>query len=129
MVQVRGWAVLAAAGVLLFGLDGTAAAQGRPGCGPGGGRGPMTNQMVGGMGQSQMSRSFQGGMQQMVGGPQMQQQMMVRQQLLALQLQQMQADAMGDDLMASLLAADLRRYQDRMRQIQKAQQQQLIGGR
>ena len=35
---------------------------------------------------------------------------------------------MGDDLMASLVASDVRRYQDRMRQIQKQQQQQQLNG-
>ena len=121
MSTTRGWAVLAGA-VLLFGLGGTAAAQGRPGCNGGGSRGmppQMSNQMGGGMGQSQMN----------CGGYQGQgsSQMLMQQQLFALQQQQLQANAMGDDLMASLVAADVRRYQDRMRQIQK--QQQLNGGR
>ena len=126
MSTTRGWAVLAGA-VLLFGLGGTAAAQGRPGCNGGGGSGSrggppqMSNQMGGGMGQSQMSRGgYQG---------QGNSQMLMQQQLFALQQQQLQANAMGDDLMASLVAADIRRYQDRMRQIQKQQQQQLNGGR
>jgi len=126
MSTTRGWAVLAAGAVLLFGLGGTAAAQGRPGCNGGGGSGSrgmppqMCNQMGGGgMGQSQMNRGgYQG-----QGNSQM-----LMQQLFALQQQQMQANAMGNNLMASLVAADIRRYQDRMRQIQK-QQQQLNGGR
>ena len=118
MVRTRNWIGLAALGMVLFGLESSASAQ----C-MGGSRMPQQRPMM-----NQMSNGY--GMQQMQGGyPSMAQlqQMQMLQQLQALQMQQMQANSMGDDLMASLYAADIRRYQDRIRKLQK-QQQQLVGG-